>query len=78
MGQALITWVGASFLVRYDWKTFFLVTGLIPLVWLFPWNKFLSKWETSRTSASILGMRDRPPKSIRLRQAGGGCAEPER
>ena len=51
LGQALITWVGASFLVRYDWKTFFLVTGLIPLVWLFPWNKFLSKWETSRPSA---------------------------
>src|SRR6266480_4959537 len=51
LGQALITWVGASFLVRYDWKTFFLVTGLIPLVWLFPWNKFLSKWETSRSSA---------------------------
>lgn len=51
LGQALITWVGASFLVRYDWKTFFLVTGLIPLVWLFPWNKFLSKWETSGPSA---------------------------
>jgi len=50
LGQALITWVGASFLVRYDWKTFFLVTGLIPLVWLFPWNKFLNKWETSRSS----------------------------
>lgn len=47
LGQALISWLGGYFLATYDWKLFFLVTGLLPLIWLLPWNKFLSKWETT-------------------------------
>jgi ACS family glucarate transporter-like MFS transporter len=50
-GNALIIWVGAFFLARYSWKLFFLLTGLIPLVWLLPWSKFLAKWETDSTSS---------------------------
>lgn len=45
LGQALITVVGAVFLARYGLKSFFFVTGIVPLLWLFPWNRFLSKWE---------------------------------
>ncbi|MCM3874321.1 MAG: MFS transporter [Pyrinomonadaceae bacterium] len=54
VGAALINAVGAALLARYDWKLFFIVTGLIPLVWLLPWNKFLGKWESQAavTSAS--------------------------
>jgi ACS family glucarate transporter-like MFS transporter len=44
-GTALIFWVGPFFLARYDWKLFFLMTGLVPLIWLLPWWKFLQKWE---------------------------------
>jgi MFS transporter, ACS family, D-galactonate transporter len=51
IGQALITYVGAYFLARYDWKLFFVVIGLVPLVWLLPWTKFLGKWETTAVSA---------------------------
>jgi len=36
-GQALIAGVGAYFLARYSWQLFFLVTGLVPLVWLLGW-----------------------------------------
>jgi MFS family permease len=36
-GQALIAAIGAYFLALYSWKLFFLVTGLVPLVWLIPW-----------------------------------------
>ena len=45
-GAALVNAIGGFFLARYSWKLFFLVIGLVPLIWLFPWTKFLSKWET--------------------------------
>jgi len=48
-GTALISWIGAYFLTRYDWKLFFIIVGLVPLVWLLPWTKFLSKWEVAST-----------------------------
>ncbi len=53
VGQALIGWVGVYFLARYNWKLFFLVTGLLPLIWLLPWMKFLGKWEKTSVSASV-------------------------
>src|SRR5215813_4304944 len=45
-GAALVNAIGAYLLARYSWKLFFVGTGLIPLVWLLPWSRFLSKWET--------------------------------
>jgi ACS family glucarate transporter-like MFS transporter len=45
-GTALINLVGAYFLARYEWKLFFIVIGLVPLIWLLPWSKFLGEWET--------------------------------
>jgi ACS family D-galactonate transporter-like MFS transporter len=45
LGQALVSAFGAFFLARYSWKLFFLLTGLVPLVWLFPWTRLLSRWE---------------------------------
>jgi MFS transporter, ACS family, D-galactonate transporter len=50
IGQALINFVGAYFLARYDWKLFFIVIGLVPLIWLLPWSRFLGKWETALVS----------------------------
>jgi MFS transporter, ACS family, D-galactonate transporter len=50
-GTALINLVGAYFLARYNWKLFFVVTGLVALIWLLPWSKFLSKWETASVTA---------------------------
>jgi ACS family glucarate transporter-like MFS transporter len=47
VGTALISWAGAAFLARYDWKWFFIVIGLVPLIWLWPWTRFLGKWETA-------------------------------
>lgn len=45
LGTALVNAVGALFLARYSWRLFFLVIGILPLVWLLPWNRFLQKWE---------------------------------
>jgi MFS family permease len=44
-GSALIALFGAWFLSRYDWRLFFVVIGVAPLVWLLPWMGFLRKWE---------------------------------
>ncbi|HKX27729.1 MAG TPA: MFS transporter [Blastocatellia bacterium] len=54
-GTALINVVGAFFLARYSWKLFFVLIGLIPLVWVLPWSLFLRKWETTDRSGA-----DRP------------------
>jgi len=50
-GAALVNAIGGFFLARYSWKLFFLVIGLVPLIWLFPWTRFLSKWETPSASS---------------------------
>lgn len=50
LGTALISLVGALFLARYSWKTFFIVIGLLPLIWLLPWWLFLNRWEPNTAS----------------------------
>jgi len=45
LGQALVSIAAGYFLAAYGWKMFFMVIGLVPLVWLLPWNAFLKKWE---------------------------------
>ena len=57
LGQALATGVGGFFLAVYGFKVFFLVIGLVPLVWLLPWLLFLRKWEN--VAATF-----RPPSSV--------------
>ena len=49
-GTAAISWIGAYFLARYSWKLFFLITGLVPLVWVILWWQFLGKWETAAST----------------------------
>jgi ACS family D-galactonate transporter-like MFS transporter len=46
LGQAFVSWFGAFFLARYSWKLFFLIIGLVPLIWLFPWTTYMNRWET--------------------------------
>src|SRR6267378_7553004 len=46
LGAALIAWIGGKYFVAgHSWKSFFLIIGLVPLIWLLPWNRFLRKWE---------------------------------
>lgn len=55
VGNALVSLLGAYFLTRYSWKLFFIITGLVPLVWLLPWTKFLGRWERPATGATRAG-----------------------
>jgi len=57
-GTALVNAIGALFPARYSWRLFFLVIGLVPLIWLLPWNRFLQKWETQSAQAKIDGARN--------------------
>ena len=45
LGQALINGVGLILLGLLGYKLFFLVIGVVPLVWLLPWFAFLGRWE---------------------------------
>jgi MFS family permease len=51
LGQALVAGVGSLVLAAYGLKFFFLVTGVIPLLWLLPWFKFLRRWEKGAAAA---------------------------
>jgi MFS family permease len=55
LGQAIIAVVGAAMLVAYDVKIFFLLTGLLPLIWLLPWIKFLKPWEATTDAGTTDG-----------------------
>ncbi|HYW72165.1 MAG TPA: MFS transporter [Pyrinomonadaceae bacterium] len=57
-GTALVNAVGALFLARYSWRLFFLVMGIAPLIWLWPWNRFLQKWETAPRNKSFAEKSD--------------------
>lgn len=52
LGTALASVLGTYFLARYNWKLFFIVIGLVPLIWLLPWWRFLTRWETTHTEQS--------------------------
>jgi ACS family glucarate transporter-like MFS transporter len=45
LGQALIVYLAGLLLIKWGWKFFFVMTGVVPLLWLIPWNAFLRRWE---------------------------------
>jgi len=52
LGQALVSFAAGYFLAEHGWKFFFVIIGLVPLVWLLPWHLFLRKWEHRGTPAA--------------------------
>ena len=46
LGQALVAALGAFYLVKGRLKAFFLLTGIVPLLWTLFWYRFMSKWDT--------------------------------
>jgi len=45
VGQALIGFLAVTLLAAYGWRSFFIVCGAVPLVWLLPWLRFWQKVE---------------------------------
>lgn len=50
VGQALIGYVAVALIVAYGWRGFFLLCGSVPLLWVFPWNRFWGPLGASRFS----------------------------
>ena len=67
LGQALINAVGVALLATFGWKTFFLLVGTIPLIWLLPWNIFLRRWEGPSTGLKAGTARPKAGVSIKAR-----------
>ena len=55
LGQALVSLAAAAFLPIYGWKLFFLVIGVVSLLWLLPWYAFLNKWEAAAGRSATAG-----------------------
>jgi len=45
LGQAMISAAGGLYLAVYGFQSFFVVSGLVPMLWVLPWWRFLGKWE---------------------------------
>lgn len=45
LGQALINAVGVGLIALYGWQMFFVLSGLVPLLWIVPWTLSLRRWE---------------------------------
>jgi ACS family D-galactonate transporter-like MFS transporter len=45
LGQALVNAVGVGLIAVYGWRMFFVVSGLLPLLWIVPWMVGLRRWE---------------------------------
>jgi MFS transporter, ACS family, D-galactonate transporter len=45
LGQALINAVGVGLIGLYGWQMFFVVSGLVPMLWVPAWMRVLRRWE---------------------------------
>ena len=52
LGQALINGAGVALIARYGWRMFFVLSGLVPLLWIVPWMSWLRRWEDPERKAT--------------------------
>jgi MFS transporter, ACS family, D-galactonate transporter len=45
LGQALVNAAGVGLIALYGWRIFFVLSGLVPLLWIVPWMSTLRRWE---------------------------------
>jgi MFS transporter, ACS family, D-galactonate transporter len=53
LGPSVGLFLGGIFLVRFDWRIFFIVLGVISLAWLVPWFVFTSRTSSSLTESQV-------------------------
>ena len=72
LGPGIGMLVGGMLMARFGWRPFFIVLGLLSLMWLVPWIKFMPDarhaLHVTPTGAPSL------PEFLRLRSAWGTCA----
>src|SRR5262245_28551038 len=52
LGQALINAAGVALIALYGWRLFFVIAGLVPVLWIVPWMITLRRWEAPRAAAA--------------------------
>lgn len=75
-GPAFGLFFGGILMYRYGWRPFFLVLGLLSLLWLVPWLQWMPRHSDEHTAAGKLHDRDAPGiiEILKLRSAWGTCA----
>lgn len=73
-GPAFGLFFGGILMNRYGWRPFFMVLGLLSLIWLLPWLLWMPR-DDKRTTAGKLHDRDTPGiiEILKLRSAWGTC-----
>lgn len=72
-GPAFGLFFGGILMGRYGWRSFFLILGLISLLWLFPWVRWMPRDENktgTRRNEDAPGILE----ILKLRSAWGTCA----
>jgi len=54
VGQALVNAVGVGLIALYGWRLFFIVSGIVPLLWIVPWILVLRRWEHPPTAGDAV------------------------
>ena len=75
-GPAFGLFFGGILMDRYGWRPFFLVLGLLSLIWLLPWLQWMPRDRDEHAIAGKLHDRDTPGiiEILKLRSAWGTCA----
>jgi MFS transporter, ACS family, D-galactonate transporter len=59
LGQALVNAAGVALIARYGWQMFFVLSGLVPTLWIVPWMMVMRRWETPGAGAATPGVSNR-------------------
>src|SRR5256884_1501377 len=67
---------GGILMGRYGWRSFFLVLGLLSLIWLLPWLQWMPRHRDEHATSGNLRDKQTPGilEILKLRSAWGTCA----
>jgi ACS family D-galactonate transporter-like MFS transporter len=55
LGQAAINAAGVGLIALYGWRMFFVLSGLLPMLWIVPWMSALRRWEVPSAKVAANG-----------------------
>jgi len=75
-GPAFGLFFGGILMGRYGWRSFFLVLGLLSLIWLLPWLQWMPRHRDEHATSGNLRDKQTPGilEILKLRSAWGTCA----
>src|SRR5215471_5591213 len=75
-GPAFGLFFGGILMGRYGWRSFFLVLGLLSLIWLLPWLHWMPRHGDEHATAGSVRDKQTPGilEILKLRSAWGTCA----